>query len=219
MEDVLKSCSLFNCLTDEECESLLQVAIRKTYPKNMMLFTEGDKSHSIYMILRGKVKVTIIDENGKEFILSILGPGDYFGEMAALGENESRSASVVTREPTELLIIFKEDFRRLIGSNPDIVFNLLKGLITRLRDADKKIESLALMDVYGRVARLFTGLARPHGDNTFIIDEKLTHQEIANMVGASREMISRVMKELTTGNYITTEKKQIIINGKLPYSW
>ncbi len=209
---------LFESLSEDGRRMLVEVARRKVFPKNTVVMSEGDETDSLYIICAGKVKVTIIDEHGKEIILSILEVGDYFGEMTALVDGESRSASVVTREPCELLLLSRDDFRRIVSLNPDIVFSLLHVSMNRLRKANRKIESLALMDVYGRVARLFIELAQPEGD-LMVIREKLTHQEIANMVGSSREMISRVMKELTSGGYITSEHKQISINGKLPYSW
>ncbi len=209
---------LFECLDEEEREALAQVAILKTFPKNTILFSEGDRTDSIYIVHSGKVKVNIIDQNGKEIILSLLGPGEYFGEMAALVEGESRSASVMTRETTKLFVISRNDFKEVLSSHPDMVFNLLKGSLERLRVANKNIESLALMDVYGRIARLFMQLAKSTADK-FVIGEKLTHQDIANMVGSSREMVSRVLKELTVGGYISSSKKVITINKKLPYSW
>ncbi|MBU0728559.1 MAG: Crp/Fnr family transcriptional regulator [Proteobacteria bacterium] len=217
-KEILRKNPLFSCLNETELTALASVAVKKTYPKNTILFNEGDKTDSIYIVYSGKVKVTIIDSHGKEIILSLLGPGEYFGEMAALIDDETRSASVMTRETSELLVISRNDFREILSTHPDIVFSLLKGSLERLREANKKIESLALMDVYGRIARLFMQFAQSSGE-TQIIEEKLTHQDIANMVGSSREMVSRVMKELTTGEYIEVNNKLIEIKKKLPYSW
>jgi CRP/FNR family cyclic AMP-dependent transcriptional regulator len=160
--------------------------------------------------------VTIDDNEGKELILSILGTGEYFGEMALL-DDEPRSASVTTKETTQLLIISKNDFMGFFSSNP-IALNLLKDLIKRLREANKKIESLGLLDVYGRVARILNQFAKSQAGK-MVIEEKLTHQEIANMIGSSREMVSLILKELSNGGYITIDKKLITINKKLPYSW
>jgi len=215
---MIDSIPLFSAIGDEGRRRLAEVARRKVFPKNTVIMSEGDETDSLYIICEGKVKVTIIDEHGKEIILSILEEGDYFGEMTALVDGEARSASVVTRDQCLLLQLSRDDFRRIVSLYPDIVFSLLHVSMKRLRKANRKIESLALMDVYGRVARLFTELAQPEDDHR-VIKEKLTHQEIANMVGSSREMISRVMKELTSGGYITSEHKQITINGKLPYAW
>lgn len=214
---MLKEIPIFSGLSDLEFEKLEKVAVLKTFPKNTILFSEGDQSDSFYVILSGKVNVGINDEEGREVILSILGEGEYFGEMALM-DGEPRSAFVMTKEPTQLLIVSKKDFQNLVGSNPEIIYNVLKGLLKRLREANKKIESLALMNVYGRVARLLIQLSETRGDMTMIRD-KLTHQEIANMVGASREMVSRVLKELSDQGYITIQKKRISLHGKLPFDW
>jgi len=220
MKDALVTSAIFSKISDRDLDAIKQAAVKKIYPKNTIILSEGDLTDSLYIVASGKVKVTIIDEHGKEIILSILGPGDYFGEMTALEEGSARSACVVTREKSEVLVLAKKDFREIISNNPDIVFSLLKDSIERLREANKKIESLALMDVYGRVARLFLQLAKPDGDNgKQVIEEKLTHQDIANMVGSSREMVSRVMKELCLGEYVSVNNKIIEIHKKLPYSW
>jgi CRP/FNR family cyclic AMP-dependent transcriptional regulator len=213
---MLKNIPLFSSLNDQELDALSKVAVKKTFPKNTILFSEGDRSDSLYVICSGKIKVTINDREGNEVILAMLGPGEYFGEMALL-DSEPRSACAITKESTQLLIFSKNDFMDIFSSNP-IAFNLLKGLITRLREANKKIEGLALLDVYGRVARLLIQLAKPQNQK-MVIEDKLTHQEIANMVGSSREMVSIILKELSNGGYITIDKKQITINRKLPYSW
>lgn len=218
MEDFFIKSTLFSALSSDERQIILRTAQRKVYPKNTIILSEGDTTDSLYMVCSGKVKVSIVDECGKEVILAMLGAGEYFGEMTAMSEGAARSACVMTREMSELLVLRKEDFRKIVKNNPDIVFALLGKLMQRLREANKKIESLALLDVYGRVARLFTNLAKPCGDCQ-VIEEKLTHQDIASMVGSSREMVSRVLKELASGGYITVENKNITINGKLPYSW
>lgn len=218
MTDGFLTSALFSGLSEQDLGTIKQASVKKVFPKNTIVLSEGDLTDSLYIVSSGKVKVAIIDEQGKEIILAILGPGDYFGEMTALEDGSARSACVVTREKSEVLILAKQYFREIISANPDIVFGLLKNSIERLREANKKIESLALMDVYGRVAQLFTQLAK--GDNgRQVIADKLTHQDIASMIGSSREMVSRVMKELSLGNYITVTNKIIEINGKLPYSW
>ncbi len=214
---LIKNVPLFSCLDDHELEGLLKAAVRKTFPRHTVLLNAGDATDSLYVITEGKVKAVIIDEHGKEIILSISGPGEYFGEMAMI-DGEPRSATIMTREQTELLIFYKADLRQVFAQNPDIVFNLLKGLTRRLRKANQQIESLALMDVYGRVATLLTESSKPQG-SVMVIREALTHQEIANMVGSSREMVSRILNELIRGGFIQVDKKIISILKKLPYSW
>jgi CRP/FNR family cyclic AMP-dependent transcriptional regulator len=213
---MLKNIPLFSCLSESDLADIEKVAVRKTFPKNTILLSEGDSTDALYVICEGKVKVTIDDNEGKEIILSMLGTGEYFGEMALL-DDEPRSASVTTKETTQMLIISKNDFMDILSSK-QFAFNLLKDLTKRLREANKKIESLALLDVYGRVARILNQFAKSQ-EGKMVIEEKLTHQEIANMIGSSREMVSLILKELSNGGYITIDKKQITINRKLPYSW
>lgn len=215
--EILKSIPIFSSLNDDELSALAFAAVKKMFLKNTVLINEGDETDSLYLICSGKVKAVINDEHGKEVILSIFGPGEYFGEIAFI-DGERRSATIITREPTEVLIISSGVFRNILSSNPDIALKLLVGAVKRLREANKQIESLALMDVYGRVARLLVHYAKPKGDKLFI-EEKLTHQEIANMTGSSREMVSRIFKDLITGEYISIENRRITINKTLPYSW
>jgi len=211
----LKKVPLFESLSDTELEAVSQVTKIKSFPKNTILFSEGDESDSFYVICEGRVNVGINDEEGKEIILSRLGPNEYFGEMALM-DGEPRSAFVMTKDPCKLMIIAKSDFKKLLSS--DIMHNLLMEVQRRLREANKKIESLALMDVYGRVARLLIQLAGTSEPGVQIKD-KLTHQEIASMVGASREMVSRVIKDLSNDGYISIRRKRITIHKSLPYSW
>ncbi len=214
---LLHQIPIFSCLGEEELDRLASVALRKRFTRNTVLLNEGDITDSLYVILSGKVKTVITDENGREIILSISGPGEYFGEMALI-DGEPRSATIITREPCQLLIFSKEEIKEVLRANPDMVFTLLKGLIKRLRETDKQIESLALMDVYGRIAQLLMQMAEPEGE-VLVVNEPLTHQEIANMVGASREMVSRILSELIRGEFIRVDKKIISILRKLPYSW
>lgn len=217
LTEILKNIPVFSSLNDAELSELAMVAVKKTFLKNTVLLNEGDETDSLYIIFSGKVKAIINDEHGKEVILSIFGPGEYFGEIAFI-DGERRSATIITREPTEVLIISSGVFRDILSSNPNLAFNLLVGVVKRLREATKQIESLALMDVYGRVARLLVNYAKPKGEKLFI-EEKLTHQEIANMTGSSREMVSRIFKDLLNGEYISIDNKHITINKTLPYSW
>ena len=143
------------------------------------------------------------DDEGREVILAILGQGEFFGEMGLIDE-APRSATVIAIEPCELLTISKLDFKKCLQENFDICTAVMKGLVKRLREADKKIGSLALMDVYGRVARLLLSLAKEE-DGKLVVPEKMTQQDIADRVGASRDMISRIFKDLTIGGYVTIE--------------
>ncbi len=215
--NLLKKIPLFSCLDEPELNVLIGAANLRTFPKNAILFNEGDSTDSLYIIHGGKVKVSIIDEQGKEMILSIFGPGDYFGEIALI-DGKERSATIMTRETVKVLIISRKNFKNILSSNPDLSLGLLKGLVGRLRESNKMIESLAFMDVYGRIARLFMHLAKPDGEKS-VIDDKLTHKDISSMIGSSREMVSRIMKELINGGFISVHKKRITINQALPYAW
>jgi len=214
MASLLKDIPLFSGIDDESLMYLERVAVKKSFPKNTILFTKGDESDSLYIIKSGTVKTIIIDEDGKEMILSTQREGEYFGEMSLI-DKEPRSATIMTKELTQMLIIHRDDFLKVFNSNPDMVYDLFKVLLKRLREATDKVESLAFKDVYGRIAGLLTQLARPE-DDKWVIDDKLTHREIAHMIGSSREMVSKILKELTIGGYISTLKKQITIHKKLP---
>jgi CRP/FNR family transcriptional regulator, cyclic AMP receptor protein len=214
MVSLLKDISLFSGIDDESLKYLERVAVKKAFPKNTILFTKGDETDSLYIITSGNVKTIIIDEEGKEMILSTQGSGEYFGEMSLI-DKEPRSATIMTKTSTQMLIIHRDDFQKVFNSNPDMVYSLFKILLKRLRKSTEKVESLAFKDVYGRIASLLTQLAKPENDK-WVIEDKLTHMEIAHMVGCSREMVSKILKELTIGGYISTVKKQITIHKKLP---
>lgn len=214
---MLKEISLFACLDDDTLEKLQNAALKRSYPKNTVLFSKGDIGDSMYVVIQGKVKAVIYSEEGREMLLSFFGPGEYFGEMAML-DGRPRSASMVTKTFCRLMIIQREDVKRILFSNPDMAFLLLQKILEKLRDATERIEDLTFLNVYGRMANLFLQLARPT-DRELIINERLTHQEIANMVGSSREMVSRIMKELICGQYIAVKKKQISIKKTLPINF
>ncbi len=209
--------SLFPILDKDALNKLEHVTTKKTFPKNTILFSRGDESNSLYIVYSGRVKAVINDADGREIILSKHGPGEIFGEMAFI-DGEPRSATMITKETTKLLIVHRDEFQNILSSTPAIIFDLLRILLERMREATDKIENLAFKDVYGRIVSLFMHLVKAeHGK--MVIEEKLTHQEIANIVGASREMVSRIIKELTDGDYISVDHKRITINKDLPYSY
>ena len=211
----IKNIPLFSGLSDEESDFMLSHSITRRYPKNTILIQEGDIGDALYVIRSGRVKVYLGDQNGKEIILNTLGEGEHFGEMALL-DNEPRSASIMTQEPSEFAVITRTVFEKALVNNPRMAINLLKNMSHTLRLITDNVKSLALLDVYGRVARTLMISARPYNDSELIIEEQLTHQELANRVGASREMISRILKDLSKGGYIHMENKRIVINNRLP---
>jgi len=193
-----------------------QHAVSRTYPKNTVVVTEGDRTDSLYIIVSGKVKIYVSDENGKEIVLNESGPGEYFGEMVL--DEGPRSASVMTLEPTRFMVVPKEDFKEFVGKSPEFALHLICKLIKRVRALTNDVKSLALMDVYGRVARMLLDLAVDR-DGVLVIEKKPTQQEMANRIGASREMISRILGHLTSGGYIEVERDRIKIARALPRAW
>ena len=218
MLNVLAQVEIFNGLCDEELEVLAASSVTRQYPKNTVIINEGEHADSLYLIDQGRVKVYCSDKNGKEFIMNTLEPGDYFGELALL-DDDRRSASVRTMEKCTFRIIYKEDFQRVISDHPNIAKVLMRNLTRSVRKLTDKVKSLALQDVYGRVTKVLTTMARPREDERLFIAERLTQQDIADRVGASREMVARILKDLTIGEYIGFEGRNIVINGKLPASY
>ena len=188
----------------------------RSFPKNTVFINEGDRGDSLFIIISGRVKVYVSDNQGREMILDIHGPGQYVGEMALDGR--PRSASVMTLEATACAMVTREMLKEAIIADPDLAMSLIEELIDRARIATDTIKNLALMDVYGRVARLLLSLARER-DGKLVVPERLTQQDIADRVGASRDMISRIFKDLTTGGYVTVVDRQITLNRRPPPRW
>jgi CRP/FNR family cyclic AMP-dependent transcriptional regulator len=188
----------------------------RTFAKNTVMISEGDDSDSLFVILSGKVKIYSADESGREIIYDDHGPGEYVGEMALDGR--PRSASVKTLEPTVCSMLNRDEVRRAISGNPDIALQILSTLIERARIATASVRNLALLDVYGRVARLLLDLAEDK-DGKLVIPERLTQQDIGDRVGASRDMVSRIFKDLVAGGYIRIDHKIISILRKPPERW
>ena len=214
---MLRKIYLFADLPEAELLAVNNLATTRTYPKNTIIISEGDDSDSLYAVLSGKVKVYLSDDDGREIIINILGEGEYFGELALL-DDSPRSASVMTLEETKLAVISKSAFENCLSKNPQLALHIIRELSSRLRNLTQNVKSLALMDVYGRVARTLLDMAEPTGEK-LEIRQKLTQRDIASMVGASREMVSRILKDLSTGGYITIQNKTITINEKLPPGW
>jgi CRP/FNR family cyclic AMP-dependent transcriptional regulator len=201
--ELLRRVPLFSVLEPTQLELLARVVIRKTVAKGRSVFSAGEMSQSLYLILSGRTKVQMSDAEGKEVILAVLGSGEFFGEMALI-DDQPRSATVVTLETCEFLTMNKEDFRNCLASNTEMATLIMRGLVKRLREADRKIESLALLDVYGRVARVLLEFSEVEGDRR-VLRDKLPRQDVAKMIGASREMVSRVMKGLETDGFIVAQ--------------
>ena len=210
---VLKAVPLFAGFPEDQLRTLTTMVTRRSAARSTTIMAGGDAIDSLYIVLSGRLKVMMSDSDGKEVILSILGPGEFFGEMGLI-DDEPRSASVVTIEACELLAIAKRDFKNCLLQNSEMSTAVMRGLVRRLREADRKIGSLALLDVYGRVARLLLDMAE-NVNGEKIVTKRLPKQDIAKMIGASREMVSRVMKDLQTGGYIEMRGSSIVLRDTI----
>jgi CRP/FNR family transcriptional regulator, cyclic AMP receptor protein len=210
----LQRVSLLSGLTEHQLEALAAGSVRRSFPKGRTIVAEGEPSQSLHILLAGRAKVQRSDTEGKEVILAVLGPGECFGEMSLI-DDAPRSASVITLEPCEFMSINKESFKAMLAQSHDMAMQVMRGLVRRLREADRKIETLALLDVYGRVARVLLDFSEQI-DGERVVKNKLPRQEIAKMIGASREMVSRVMKGLETDGYIVPAAEgRLVLREKL----
>ena len=210
---LLKSVPLFSSLTDEQVRVLQPCIQQRSYPRSSFILRAGEETDALYIIVSGRVKVLIPDAQGREVILAVMGPNEFFGEMGLL-DDQSRSASVETLEACQMLRFPKSAFIACLKDNFDLAMIIIRSLVKRLRDADRKIESLALIDVYGRVARLLLDQAE-EVDGMWIVRSAPPKQEIARMIGASREMVSRVVKDLQQCGYIRAEKRKVFLLDKI----
>lgn len=203
-------------LPQAHVDALAEQAVVKSFPKQAIVIQEGDHSDHLYIILSGRVKVYLSDDSGKEVLLSVQGPGEYFGEMVL--DDGPRSATVMTTEPSRLAMVSREQFRAYLLQHPDVAMELILSLIRRVRILTRAVGNLAMLDVYGRVARLLLDLAVEE-DGVLVVGEKLTQQDMANRVGASREMVNRILRDLKSGGYIRQEFGRIVISRKPPLPW
>jgi CRP/FNR family cyclic AMP-dependent transcriptional regulator len=206
----------FEPLHDEVLRNIATSGVVRTFARNTVLINEGDVGDALYVILSGRVKVYSSNEAGREFVIDFHGAGEYVGEMTLDGE--ARSASVMTVEPTTCAVVNRAQFRDFILAHPDFAMHLIDRLIHRLRVTTGNLKSLALSDVYGRLVRLLNTLSQDV-DGKSIVPEKLTQQDIADRVGASRDMIGKLMKDLVAGGYLAVEDRTIAILKKLPTGW
>ncbi len=208
---VLQKVPLFGQLGPAELERVIDVTRERSYPKNSVILFEDDPGDALYVVAEGQVKVVLIGEDGREVILSVLGEGEFFGEMALI-DDEPRSAHVIAMEDSTLLVLRREDFQGLLKLQPGIALALLKELSRRLRRVDEKVGSLVLLDVNGRVARLLLELADEAGSDR--VTRRLTHHTIAQMIGSSRETVSRTMRDLVDKGYIEVSRRDIVIRNR-----
>lgn len=201
--DLIRRVPLFAMLTPVQAELLADAVAKRRFKRGQLIVEQGKKSDALYIILSGRARVLMTDRKSREVILATLQPGDYIGEMSMI-DNEPHSATVEAEIQTDVLVLGRAEFTRCLPENATMAYAVMQGLVRRLRHADQKIGSLALMGVYGRVANVLLEFATSDGDNRLVIRDKMSRQDIAKMVGASREMVSRVMKDFEEQGFIET---------------
>ena len=215
--DSLRKISFFSAVTDEVLHELAAKAKYAKFLKNATIISEGDETTSLYVLLSGRVRVFSSFEEGREITLLTQEAGSYFGELALLTQ-EPRSASVITLEKTECGVIAKADFLSWLQAHPDVAITLLGVLSEKIRTLTERVKQLALSNVYERTVRELQLMARKEGEQ-LVIENMPTQQELANIVGASREMINKIIKGLIKGGYIAQQDKALVIVNKLPNAW
>jgi CRP/FNR family transcriptional regulator, cyclic AMP receptor protein len=201
-------------LTNEQAQGIADAVVKRRFRRGEIIVEHGRKSNALFILLTGRARVLTSDSRGREVILAVLQPGDYVGEMSLI-DNEPHSATVRAEVQTDMLILGRAEFARCLPENSSLSYAILRGLVSRLRAADRQIESLALLDVYGRVARTLLDMAELQGE-VRIIRNKVSRQDLAKIVGASREMVSRVMKDLEERGMVETQENgSVIIKDRL----
>jgi len=199
--DLIRRVSLFSMLTPPQAEALAGTVSKKRFKRGENLVEQGQMSNALYIVLTGRTRVVMTDSKGREVILATLMSGDYVGEMSLI-DNEPHSATVVADQQVDVLVLGRESFLRCLGENTEMAHAVMRGLVQRLRKASQNISSLALVGVYGRVAKVLLDSAVPDENEALVIRDKVSRQDIAKMVGASREMVSRVMKDFEEQGFI-----------------
>ncbi|HTJ21559.1 MAG TPA: Crp/Fnr family transcriptional regulator [Gemmatimonadaceae bacterium] len=206
--DFLATVPLFSGIDRTELQRFADMTRERFYPRGSVILFENDPGDSLFVVRQGRVKVVLIGEDGREVILGVLGVSDHFGELSLI-DDRPRSAHVIAMDDSHLLVLRREDFRKRVEASPAVAWALLGELSRRLRRADEKIGGLVLLDVPGRIARLLLDLADESGGTT--IEKRLTHQTIAQMIGASRETVSRAMKDFQEANWVSIERRRITL--------
>jgi CRP/FNR family transcriptional regulator, cyclic AMP receptor protein len=207
--DLIRRVPLFSMLTNEQAQSVADGVVKRRFRRGELVVEQGRKSNSLFILLNGRARVLTSDTRGREVILAVLEAGDYVGEMSLI-DNEPHSATVRAEIQSDMLVLSRQDFSRCLPENTTLSYAIMRGLVRRLRNADRQIESLALLDVYGRVARTLLDMAE-EDNGVRIIRHKVSRQDMAKVVGASREMVSRVMKDLEERGVIETQDTGAVI--------
>lgn len=215
-DPTLAKASRFTGLPEDDLQALVSKTAVRRYRKNTIVVSMGEESDTMYIVRSGRLRVFVDDGQGNEVTIRLIEAGDVFGELAVLGGG-GRTANVITTEDCELFGISRSDFMDYLGRNSQAVFHVIQALVQRIRDMTGEISTLALLDVYGRVRITLERLAKEQDGKR--VTDPLTHQELASMVGSSREMVSRILRDLKSGGYISTQGKRITIERDLPAGW
>ncbi|MBU1359029.1 MAG: Crp/Fnr family transcriptional regulator [Gammaproteobacteria bacterium] len=191
--------------------------VQRRFRTDAVLIEEGETGDTIFIVLSGRLRAFVSDSRGREVTMAIHGPGEYVGEMSLDGS--PRSASVQAVEPSLCAVVTRQTLLQHIASDPEFALSLIVKLIGRARLATESARSMALLDVYGRLKRLLESRAQTLEDGTRRIEERLTHQAIASEIGCSREMVSRLMKDLEGGGYVAVGGRRIMLVRDLPARW
>jgi CRP/FNR family transcriptional regulator, cyclic AMP receptor protein len=211
--DLIRRVPLFSMLTNDQAQSIADSVVKRRFRRGEIVVEQNKKSNALFILLTGRARVLTSDTRGREVILAVLQPGDYVGEMSLI-DNEPHSATVRAEVQTDILILGRTEFARCLPENSSLSYAIMRGLVQRLRSADRQIESLALLDVYGRVARTLLQMAEDV-DGERIIRNKVSRQDLAKIVGASREMVSRVMKDLEERGMVHTQESGAVVIKEL----
>jgi len=214
--ETLAETTLFCGLGGDELQKLVMFAPVRRYKARTVIMEKGDAANALYVILDGRVRIFAQGDEDKEITLNELGEGQYFGELALITD-KPRCASAITTADARLLAVSKPQFMEFLATTPDAAPRMIQHLADKVRELTQDVERLALQDVYGRLVDTLNQRAELVGGR--LITGTITQQELANLVGASREMISRIFKELKAGDYISLEGKRIVLERELPARW
>ena len=207
--DLIRRVPLFSLLTNDQAQSIADSVVKRRFRRGEIVVEHGKKSNALFIMLTGRARVLTADQRGREVILAVLQPGDYVGEMSLI-DNQPHSATVRAEVQSDMLVLGRAEFARCLPENSSLSYAIMRGLVQRLRSADRQIESLALLDVYGRVARALLEMSEMVGVQQ-VIRNKVSRQDLAKVVGASREMVSRVMKDLEEREMIETQENGSVV--------
>ena len=214
---MLEKVSIFSGLNARALKAIERIAVCKRYRRNTIIMEYGDDANTLYFLINGLVKIFFVSEDGKEIVFGEKGPGSYVGELGLLAGSK-RTASVQTLEDSEFLVLTRESFERILSEHQDLALILLRDLARKVCEVTENISAFALLDVYGRIVKLFNASSEERQDGLHVVS-RLTQQDIADRVGSSREMVTKILKDLKIGGYISVEQRRFVLLKPLPKNW